>query len=138
MSYCWLAICIWLHHYQRLRKVISAHVQRITVRDIYYVSYLYHFIQGETRCRLCICLHQHVLSPMSGNVTPHPSASSTILFCDHYQTFHLWEFRKVRNITKYLLAWLQCYWTIGWIWLDRCILQCSLVWPHATHRIKKE
>ena len=27
----------------------------------------YHFIQSETRCRLSICLQQHVLSPMSGN-----------------------------------------------------------------------
>ncbi len=29
----------------------------------------------------------------------------------------IWEFRKVRNTTKYLLVWLQCYWTIGWILL---------------------
>ncbi len=40
---------------------------------------------------------------------------------------HLWEFRKVRNVTKNLPVWLQCYWTIGWILLDRCILQ----WYHC-------
>ena len=29
---------------------------------------------------------------------------------------------KLRNVTKYLLSCLKCYWTIGWIQLNRCIL----------------
>ena len=45
--------------------------------------------------------------------------------CLVYRYMYVWEFRKVCNVTKYLLTWRQCYWTTGWIPLDGCILQCS-------------